>query len=283
MVGSANSRLLCMYHNCKRAKTTKPSTRSHASHLQNWFRPPIVSRSSSTPLFANRRHIPLRIPEADAYETASSSRIRACSGLVNKDGVEGRDGLIGFRSIRGVRSSARLEGGKTEIVPFIGVRHSGESCCSRILCRNENSKRCVCKNRQWSADRLSCFIRTVTRHKNMAVTNREKYTTNDVRPNKRRRSSRVWVGSGTMPKKAMSRAPPAMNMVPMAIHGENTSPRRIRANSAFQRRETAPKGARMTTGKDAIWKTEPRTFDVTKIAVMVSMRICFEDLGVSTY
>jgi hypothetical protein len=50
----------------------------------------------------------------------------------------------------------------------------------------------------------------------------------------------------------MRMAPPAMRMVPRIIHGENLSPRMRRAKKAFQSSETAPRGARMTTGREAI-------------------------------
>lgn len=66
------------------------------------------------------------------------------------------------------------------------------------------------------------------------------------------KSSNEWVGSGTIPKTAISTAPPAIRIVPKIIHGENTSPRIKRAKNAFQSNETAPKGARMTTGSEAI-------------------------------
>jgi len=55
-----------------------------------------------------------------------------------------------------------------------------------------------------------------------------------------------------MPKIAMRTAPPAMRIVPITIHGEKTSPSRRRAKKAFQSKDTAPSGARITTGSDAI-------------------------------
>ena len=76
-----------------------------------------------------------------------------------------------------------------------------------------------------------------------------------------------------MPKIAMRTAPPAMRMVPMSIHGEKTSPRRRRAKKAFQRRATAPRGARMTTGRDAIWKREPRMLEEMKMVKPRSQRL----------
>lgn len=76
-----------------------------------------------------------------------------------------------------------------------------------------------------------------------------------------KRSSNECVGSGTIPKTAMSTAPPAMQSVLSSIHGEKTSPNMTRAKNAFQRRDTAPSGASMTTGSDAIWKTEPKRLE----------------------
>ncbi len=85
-----------------------------------------------------------------------------------------------------------------------------------------------------------------------AIPSNEKYIINAGRRNRWSRSSSECDGSGTMPNSAMRTAPPAMRMVPRSIHGEKTSPRRILAKNAFQRRETAPRGARMTTGNEAI-------------------------------
>lgn len=82
----------------------------------------------------------------------------------------------------------------------------------------------------------------------------------------RRRSSRERVCSGTMPKNAMRIAPPAIKTVPKIIHGENLSPRRKRAKKAFQRSDTAPRGARMTTGRDAIWTKDPSTLEEMNMA-----------------
>jgi len=61
-------------------------------------------------------------------------------------------------------------------------------------------------------------------------------------------------------------APPAIRIVPNIIHGEKTSPRRRRAKNAFQSKETAPSGARMTTGSDAIWTKDPVRFERMKMA-----------------
>ena len=89
----------------------------------------------------------------------------------------------------------------------------------------------------------------------------EKYTTNAGLLNKTSRSSRECVGSGTIPNIAISTAPPAMRIVPRTIQAENTSPRSRRAKKAFHNNDTAPSGARMTTGSDAIWNSEPRMFE----------------------
>jgi hypothetical protein len=68
-----------------------------------------------------------------------------------------------------------------------------------------------------------------------------------------------------MPKIAMRTAPPAIRRVPRIIQRENTLPRMKHANNAFHRRETAPRGARMTTGREASWNTEPRMLDEMKM------------------
>jgi hypothetical protein len=65
-----------------------------------------------------------------------------------------------------------------------------------------------------------------------------------------------------MPKIAIRTAPPAMRRVPRIIQTENTSPRMKHAKNAFHRRETAPNGARITTGREAIWNSEPRILEV---------------------
>jgi hypothetical protein len=49
-----------------------------------------------------------------------------------------------------------------------------------------------------------------------------------------------------MPNIAMRTAPPAMRRVPRIKQAKNE----------FHRRETAPSGARMTTGSEAIWNSE---------------------------
>lgn len=60
------------------------------------------------------------------------------------------------------------------------------------------------------------------------------------------------MGSGTMPNIAMRTAPPAMKSVARIIQEEKTSPRINLAKKAFHKSETAPRGARITTGKEAI-------------------------------
>lgn len=80
-----------------------------------------------------------------------------------------------------------------------------------------------------------------------------------------RRSSSEWVGSGTMPNIAIRTAPPAIRKVPKIIQRENMSPRIKHAKKAFHRRETAPRGARMTTGSEAIWNNEPSMLEEKKI------------------
>jgi hypothetical protein len=74
-----------------------------------------------------------------------------------------------------------------------------------------------------------------------------------------------------------------MRRVPIAMKCENASPRRILANSAFQRSETAPSGARITTGNEAIWNTEPRMLEVMKMVNPRSHNLkngcCYEDTG----
>ena len=68
---------------------------------------------------------------------------------------------------------------------------------------------------------------------------------------------------------AMRTAPPAIKIVPIIIQAENTSPSRKRAKKAFHNKDTAPKGARMTTGSDAIWNNEPSTLEDMKIAAKI--------------
>lgn len=64
----------------------------------------------------------------------------------------------------------------------------------------------------------------------------------------------------------MRTAPPAIKSVPRIIHGENTSPSRNLAKKAFQSRETAPRGASITTGREAIWTRDPRMLEEMKMA-----------------
>ena len=81
------------------------------------------------------------------------------------------------------------------------------------------------------------------------------------RLNKQSKSSRDRVDSGTMPKKAIKKAPPAIRMVPRIIHSEKKSPRMKRAKKAFHNRDKAPSGARITTGREAIWTSDPRILE----------------------
>jgi hypothetical protein len=106
---------------------------------------------------------------------------------------------------------------------------------------------------------------TIARQTRTANPNRVKYAIKAGREKRTSRSSSEWVGSGTMPKIAMRTAPPAMRRVPRIIQRENTSPRMKQAKNAFHRRETAPRGARMTTGSEAIWNSEPRMLEEMKI------------------
>jgi hypothetical protein len=100
----------------------------------------------------------------------------------------------------------------------------------------------------------------------------EKYATKAGLPHNCRRSSSDRVGSGTMPNIAMRTAPPAMKSVPRIIHKEKTSPRIKRAKKAFHRRDTAPSGARMTTGRDAICTRAPIMFEDMNIACLPFQR-----------
>jgi hypothetical protein len=102
---------------------------------------------------------------------------------------------------------------------------------------------------------------TIARHTKVTNPRREKYIMNVGRLKSAKRSSRERVCSGTMPKKAIRIAPPAIRMVPNIIHGEKTSPRSKRAKKAFHSNDTAPNGARMTTGREAIWTKDPRMLD----------------------
>lgn len=126
----------------------------------------------------------------------------------------------------------------------MGLRHLG---MSKGLCIN--------------SDTLTTARDTKTTNPKM-----EKYAMNAGRWKSLNRSSNDRVCSGTIPKKAMRIAPPAMKMVPRIIHGENTSPKSKRAKNAFQSKDTAPNGARMTTGRDAIWTNEPSILDEMNMA-----------------
>lgn len=96
------------------------------------------------------------------------------------------------------------------------------------------------------------ITRTMARQMNTTAPRIEKYATNVGRLKSSSRSSSERVGSGTIPNTAIKTAPPAISTVPKIIQGEKTSPNIRRAKKAFHRRDTAPKGARMTTGRDAI-------------------------------
>jgi hypothetical protein len=142
-------------------------------------------------------------------------------------------------------------------------------CAGRDLLirrERENSVICVCEKDHSKRDRGN-GERKLTIARQMKVTNprREKYTMNVGRLKSMRRSSRDRVCSGTMPKKAIRMAPAAMRMVPRIIHGEKTSPSSSRAKKAFHSSDTAPNGARMTTGREAIWTKDPRMLDEMKI------------------
>jgi len=68
-----------------------------------------------------------------------------------------------------------------------------------------------------------------------------------------------------MPKIAMRAAPPAIRRVPRIIQSENLSPRMKQAKNMFHRRDTALRGARIMTGSEAIWNSELRMLEETKI------------------
>lgn len=106
---------------------------------------------------------------------------------------------------------------------------------------------------------------TIARATKVKTPSKEKYTMKAGRLNSARRSSNECVGSGTIQNSAMRTAPPAMHSVLITIHGENTSPNMSLAKKAFQSRETAPRGARITTGSEAIWKIEPKRLEEMKI------------------
>ena len=104
MVGSANTRAFCKYHNCISANMIRPSTRTQASQRQNWLLPVKVKSKSSTPLFAKSKHIPDMMPENDANEMAKTSRVRLIERSVGLIDSDRRDLLPILRSRRGVRS-----------------------------------------------------------------------------------------------------------------------------------------------------------------------------------
>lgn len=104
-MGSASIRALCKYQSCIKAKTPRPMSRHQVCHLQNWLWPVSVSSKSSTPLFANNKHIPDNRPEADAYEMAKNRGTREGGILVKERSEidEAREDT-GFLSRRGVCS-----------------------------------------------------------------------------------------------------------------------------------------------------------------------------------
>jgi len=110
-----------------------------------------------------------------------------------------------------------------------------------------------------------CPLLTIARHTSTASPSRVKYAIKAGRAKRISRSSSECVGSGTMPNIAMSTAPAAIRRVPRITQRENTSPRMKQAKNAFHRRETAPRGARMTTGREAIWNSEPRMLEEMKV------------------
>ena len=69
----------------------------------------MVSISSSTPLFANSKHIPLSIPDTEAYDTARRRRVRVVLGSFVIDGELDRVKGTGFRSRSGVSSVAIIK------------------------------------------------------------------------------------------------------------------------------------------------------------------------------
>lgn len=64
-----------------------------------------------------------------------------------------------------------------------------------------------------------------------------------------------------MPKIAINTAPPAMKSVATIIQDVSCSPRINLAKKAFHKSETAPRGAKITTGREAICTREPRTLE----------------------
>ena len=113
---------------------------------------------------------------------------------------------------------------------------------------------------------------TMARQTRTANPSKEKYATNVGREKRMRRSSSECVGSGTIPKMAIRTAPPAMRRVPRTIQREKTSPRMKRAKRAFHSSETAPRGARMTTGREAIWNSDPKILEDMKITANEQIR-----------
>lgn len=126
MVGSANIRALCKYHNCNSANTIRPSTRTQASHRQNWLLPVKVKSKSSTPLFAKSKHIPDMMPENDANKMARISRVRLIERRVGSTDSDERDPRPTLGSRRGVRSVARESSLVSEMTGIVS-----EGCLDR--------------------------------------------------------------------------------------------------------------------------------------------------------
>ena len=110
----------------------------------------------------------------------------------------------------------------------------------------------------------------MARHKMTMNPKTEKYAMKVGRLSRRSKSSRDRVDSGTMPKNAIKTAPPAIRMVPKIIPGKKTSPSMKQANKAFHKRDTAPSGARITTGREAIWTSDPRILEEMNMANPIS-------------
>lgn len=181
-----------------------------------------------------------------------------------------------FGSRRGVRSVSAcsvgpvvspegwLTGGERRIGGVSGISES--SAASRRLYENSIIWVYMSPMRRLGQDDMGEALLTAASDTTTTNPKILKYTTNPLLLNSSSKSSKLLVGSGTIPKTAMSTAPAAMKIVPRIIHGEKTSPRRRRAKNAFQRRDTAPNGARMTTGREAIWTREPRILEDKNIA-----------------
>lgn len=223
---------------------------------------------------ANNKHIPDNIPENEAYETARSRRVRLIERRKGSSGslqdfdedVDG-EAFRDFLSNRGVLSVV-IDSLIVSVTPVVseegfvggwivicgGVRESVSEWIAALANFRDSEKSITCVyslsvHREPEVTRLGL---TITRQMKTSTPSTEKYATKAGRRKSSRRSSRERVGSGTMPNTAMRIAPPAMKKVPSIIQGEKTSPNINRAKKAFQSRDTAPNGASMTTGRDAI-------------------------------